>query len=184
MVPRRLERNVRLHEQLRKGLTLAQMGNQEQSDQSLAIPIEWNKIEQWICFVVRGLTWFHWQFLLPNSINTLVYGLTDEGEAFVARFDRMRAANRIRCDLGHGTIVYEAIQSTDDPTIAIWKFWIYGGAVMADLEQGQPSLTKCIVAMVAPSDLDRKTTEPNTIEREQAYQSGPWRFDHSSRCWR
>jgi hypothetical protein len=130
--PRRLAKNPKLHRELVRGSS--RISTRETSGlvvRALTVPIDGEKVEKLVGFIVRGLMSHHWNIVLGPDCFVDVLSLTGRGESFFARYRRMRARNRVRANIGNGALVYEGAQGTDNPQVSVWQLSIYGGAKMA-----------------------------------------------------
>ncbi len=130
--PRRLAKNQKLHRELARGSS--RLWTKEASGllvNSLTVPIDGAKLEKLVGYIVRGLIWHHWRTVLGADCSADVLSLTAHGEAFFRRYLNMKARNRVSGDIGHGALVYEGAQGTDNVQVSIWEVSIIGGAKMS-----------------------------------------------------
>ncbi len=116
----------------------------------MSVPLDWQMVEQWLVFVVKGLAWHHWKVLIGPDFAVYILALTPHGEALFQRFRKMRAAERIRQDVGAGTFSYEAAQGVDCPQVSVWEFSIYGGVTLAESRSTPKETVSKIGAVVGP----------------------------------
>jgi hypothetical protein len=148
--PRRLAKNQKLHRTLARGSS--RLWSKEASGllvRSLTVPIDGEKLEQLVAFIVRGLIWHHWGIVLGADCFVEVLSLTSRGEAFFARYRKMRANNRVKGDIGDGALVYEGAQGTDNPQVSVWELTVYGGLKMVGTDDKE--LTSKFGALTGPS---------------------------------
>ena len=129
---RRLAKNQKLHRELAQGT--ARIWTREPSGlvvRALTVPIDGEKVEKLVGFIVRGLMWHHWKIVLGPDCFVDVLSLTGRGEALFNRYQNMGARDRVRANIGNGALVYEGAQGTDNPQISVWEVSILGGAKMA-----------------------------------------------------
>ena len=156
MVPKRLAKNAVLHASLYQGMKRVWTREKGLILPTMSVPIDWPKVKQWLVFVVKGLAWHHWKVLIGPDCVVDILGLTSYGEAFFQRFRAMRAAERIRQDVGARTFSYEAAQGTDDPRVSVWEFSIYGGVKLTGDPTAPGQTVSKIGVMVGPrSTFDR-----------------------------
>lgn len=141
MGPRRLAKNVRLHQQIRIGQTRswAQFGNLVLP--SMTIPIDSSKIDALFRYIVRGVLRHHRQVLLGPDAGVWAGILSKEGERV---FRQMLSLNghRITENLGKQTFVYEGVQTSSDPEMSVWLFSVYGGLILGgDPNEPEPKAT-------------------------------------------
>lgn len=151
-VPPRLNKNRKLHQQLaskhhtvwakqRSGI-LAPAG---------AIPVDFKQVEALFTYVVKGLTWFHWQTYLTSDHFVVVLALNKFGEGvFQRKFFQVNVRDRVAANLGNGTFVYEGVQGVDTPEVTAWRFLIYGGIDMGGDPDQPHEASKVIGAFTGP----------------------------------
>lgn len=99
---------------------------------TIAAPFDWSKLEEWVVFVVKGLSWHHWQAPITPNYEVDVFWLSlRRDEAIFRRLFSMRAAQRLCEDVGAGTFAYSAAQGVDNPKVSVWELSIYGGIKLA-----------------------------------------------------
>jgi hypothetical protein len=134
-VPKRLEKNQRLHRELREGQVNVSLIQEDQASDTFALPIREGAIEELFEYIVKGLVWHHWRVYLGEQFPVEALVLSDHGRQF---FDQelfsKGAAQRTLENLGDGTIIYEGVQGMDCPQITVWRFHIYGGIILANGE--------------------------------------------------
>ena len=153
IVPKRLAKNMPLHASLRRGMKPHWAREKGLLVPTMSIPLEWQKVEQWLTYLVRGLAWHHWKVLIGADCAVHVLVLTSHGEAFFQQFRKMRAAKRIRHDVGDGTFMYEAAQGVDNPQVSVWEFSIYGGVTLAEGGGAPRQTASKIGAFVGPKNV-------------------------------
>jgi hypothetical protein len=135
MVPKRLQRNVKLHRQL------------AESKLDHAIPLEGDKLEELFALIARGLIWHHWRVYLDDeqhAIHTAM--LTPKGTRLYDELLFTREArDRVAVSVGGGTFRYEGLQGTDDPALTGWRFSIYGGLTVSEGDAGKPLAAQLVV---------------------------------------
>jgi hypothetical protein len=174
MVPKRLQKNAKLHSELRAGLkqsSLVVLAPDGIWEQPTSLPFDPVRLEQLFALIAKGLAWHHWRVCLGPGYSAIAGVFSDAGAEFVDRvlFAR-KARDRKIVSLGGGTFTYEGLQAVDDPNLTIWRFSIYGGVSFG----GDPRLpgqrASQIIAVTGPSALikrleslqvkPRVTTEP------------------------
>jgi hypothetical protein len=131
---------------------------------SFAIPIDDEKVERLVEYIVRGLTFHHWNVALGPDCFVDVLGLPLH-EAYFAQYRVMRGTNRVRGDIGNSALVYEGCQGGDNPHISVWELSMLGGVRIADVD-GAPVASKYGVV-----------TGPQTIKHRAARLRGDSLFD-------
>jgi len=157
-VPKRLSKNQKRHRALAKGHK--RVWTKETSGlilHTMSIPIDGEKVEKLIVFVVRGLMAHHCGIVLGSDCFVDVLSLTSHGESLFERYRSMRAKVRVTGNIGNGTLVYEAAQGTDNPQVSVWKLSLYGGAKMAGADGKE--FTSSFGAMTGPQTVKDRAAE-------------------------
>jgi len=156
--PRRLAKNQKLHRELAR--RSARIWTRKPSGlvvRALTLPIDGEKVEKLTGFIVRGLMWHHWNIVLGPDNFVDVLSLTPRGEAFFDRYQKMRARDRVRGDIGNGALVYEGAQGIDNPQISIWELSMLGGAKMVGA--GDTDFTSKFGVMTGPQSIKHRADE-------------------------
>jgi hypothetical protein len=142
LVPKRLEKNVRLQQELKAGYD----GDK--------IPLREGQIEALFCFVARGLLYHHWGIILTVDDCAASTVIRSDGAGFLNYvFTKMTPANRVAVNLGEGTLVYEGIQAKDYPQFTLWRFLVYGGLCFAEGSRDPNGKHSIIFAVTGPKGL-------------------------------
>lgn len=136
MVPKRLRKNAKLHQDLSSGvkkITNAALSSVWEYLQTMSIPIEPSKIETLFTFIAKGLAWHHWKVLLGTKDAVTAAVISNSGAPLLNQllFSRNSHA-RVNMNLGEGTFSYEGLQATDYAGLTIWRFSFYGGLCFAE----------------------------------------------------
>lgn len=131
-VPKRLARNVRLHNVLANHAeTVWVKENGEILVPTTAIPLDFAQVEHLIRYIVKALAWLHFKVQLTHEHFMMVLALSKAGEQlFEQKFFSLNVAKRIVSDVGDGTFMYEGVQGVDNASITAWRFALYGGLVL------------------------------------------------------
>jgi hypothetical protein len=130
--PKRLEKNQKLHRALARGR--GRLWTKEASGlivHAISIPIDGEKVEKLVTFIIRGLMAHHWGIVFGSDCFVDVLSLTSHGEGFFERYKTMRAKAQVKGNIGDGALAYEGSQGTDNPQVSVWKVSLYGGVKMA-----------------------------------------------------
>jgi hypothetical protein len=129
--------------------------------------LDWQKVEEWLVFVVKGLAWHHWKVLINSDCSVEIHALTPHGESVFQRLQALRAAERIDEDVGAGTFSYKASQGIDTPQTSVWEFLIYGGLTLSG-DHAEPGQTVSkIGVMVGPKQLSK--SEKGTVSDQAGH---------------
>jgi hypothetical protein len=126
-VPKRLAKNQRLHRELASGQTQVWSVERGLILPCLAIPIEGERIEQLVGYIVRGLMFHHWSVVLGNDCMVNVLSLTRHGEGFFGHYLGLNANQRALGNIGRGALQYHGAQGVDNPQVSFWVVSLYGG---------------------------------------------------------
>ena len=132
MVPRRLEKNLKLHRTLSEGRQDILVQDGDEIRETLILPFEGEKLASLLRYVARGLVAHHWGSPVPSSYYVGGGVLTEYGDAIMRDMFVKRAAARVQGDMGDGLFLYEGAQAVDDPHLTLWRFQIYGGIMVSD----------------------------------------------------
>jgi len=112
-VPKRLAKNQRLHRELTAGQIHIWSKESGLMMPCLSIPIEGERLEALVGYIVRGLLFHHWDVALGSDYSVEVYSLTRHGEQTFDRYLGMNAAQRVTGNVGQGVVVYRGVQAVD-----------------------------------------------------------------------
>jgi len=151
MVPKRLNKNKKLHKSLRSGMRRGWfVTDSGVLIKSTSIPIDFDKIERLMEYIVRGLCWEHMRVQLLEDDFVKVMAVTKHGENYFRnKLFSLNCNLRINRELGKGTVSYEGIQGTDDPKRTVWSIKLYGGIQMSDSEGAINDRTNTFVLVTA-----------------------------------
>lgn len=136
LVPKRLEKNAKLHRELQIGY----IGDK--------IPLHENQIEPLFVFIAKGLLWHHWGIILGADDCAAAIVVRDDGAGLLNHiFTKMPPRDRVVADLGEGTLTYEGIQAKDYPQFTLWRFLVYGGLEFGE-SAWDPNGRHCIIFAV------------------------------------
>ncbi len=130
--PRRLAKNQRLRRELARGSE--RIWTREPSGlvvRALTFPIDDEKVERLVEYIVRGLTFHHWKVALGLGCFVDVHSLPLQ-EAYFAQYRTTRGTNGVQGDFGNGALIYEGVQGGDNPQISVWEVSLFGGIRIAD----------------------------------------------------
>ena len=89
---------------------------------STAVPLDFEQLEKLFDYIIRALLWVHWSVQLEQNDLIKVMALTSAGEQyFDNRFFGVQVQNRIKKNLGSGTVSYEGVQGVDDKKTSAWR---------------------------------------------------------------
>lgn len=127
LAARRLAKNLRQKRALASGTSPVWLRDGSLYKRTIAVPMDWVKLEKLFALIARGLAWHHWNVLIGPDCFSNAHILQGTTKAQYTRMQGQRAAARVDANLGAGTFIYRGAQATDNPTITIWEFSIYRG---------------------------------------------------------
>lgn len=134
MVPKRLSRNQRLHEELYRNKSYSLLRDSSaQAVTTMVLPFDGKKLLALFEYITKGLLWHHWKTILSNEYFVQTISLTKAGEDFFENnFLNLYSPNRVSVALGGDTFRYIGAQGVDDPQISVWVFTIYNGVRLSE----------------------------------------------------
>jgi len=129
MVPPRLEKNSKLKKSIQAGsnnVWVKSIGS-EILQQSMTIPFEGIKLIELLRMIIRGLAFYHWKVITPQSYKVDVYSLTLEG---LIRFrDKIEPhflkVNSVEGNIGDGCFIYIGAKHSALPSLSCWEMSFY-----------------------------------------------------------
>jgi hypothetical protein len=147
MIPKRLRKNAKLCAELAAGF--AKSGG-------ITIPFDHVQLDQLFTMIARGLLWYHWQTLLGSGYSAIAATFSVAGElVFGPMLSSWNTPNRVTKNLGENTFSYQGVQATDCPQMTIWRFSMYGGAILTG-DPRIPGPASLAVAITGPEALIKK----------------------------
>jgi hypothetical protein len=126
-VPRRLDKNRKLHLALTEGQRDVLIEQDGALRESLTIPFDAAKLERLFVFIAKGLAECNWRVRIPTDYFVGAGFLSSEGERLFEQLMLRPARAEARGNLGDGLILYQGVQAIDDPCLTLWRFQVYGG---------------------------------------------------------
>jgi hypothetical protein len=126
-IPRRLGKNRKLHLELAEGMSevLTQAGGEVR--ENLTLPFHSDKLGRLFEFIAKGLVQHHWHLRVPSDYFVDAGFLNPEGERFFEQLMMRRSRAEARGNLGRGLVLYQGVQTLDNPLTTLWRFQLYGG---------------------------------------------------------
>jgi hypothetical protein len=149
MVPRRLAKNRKLHNQLAASQGRAWIKRGGMLQPSATLLLDAQKLEGIIRFIVRGLAAYHWETVIPADYAVGVGVWTEEGERLILPALPARGKAVARENWGNGAFEYDGVQAIDDPCLSLWRLKLYGGAVLGGDPAGTTDASPRIFAMTS-----------------------------------
>lgn len=163
MVPKRLEKNAKLHRELAVGLA---------ASGGVSVPLHPERIEKLFAMIAQGLAWYHWGVTLGKDHAATSSVFHDSGKQF---FDQMfscwNTPKRVSENLGSGTFAYQGAQATDDPQSTVWRFSMYGGVLFGG-DPRLPGSSSLAVAVTGSSSFVRRLQFRGAVGRRDSMKIG------------
>jgi len=134
MVPKRLARNQRLHEELQQNKSYSLLHDSSaQAVTTMVLPFDGQKLLSLFEYITKGLLWHHWKAFLSDDHFVQTIALTKTGEDFFERnFLSLHSPNRVSVTLGDETFRYVGAQGVDYPQISVWVYTVYNGLRLSE----------------------------------------------------
>lgn len=133
-VARRLPKNKKLSRELLSSMRPAWV----REDAGLWLPtmslnVDSAKLATLLKMIAQGLTWHHWNCLVPPNYYSDVLFMPDMVSVdFQGRVRSWGAERQVSIDLGQGTIRYEGVQTADPRELTVWSFSMFGGIAVSN----------------------------------------------------
>jgi hypothetical protein len=152
LVPSRLEKNQKLKRELSDGIKyVVRVGANGNGSRILTVPIEGKIYTGLFEYIVKALSWFHWETYIEKNSIILTTALTDFGkEIFDRHLFSLESKNAVDETLGEDTVKYFGMQAFDNSQISVWKFEIYNGLAVLNSEAEGFHKSTCIGAISGP----------------------------------
>lgn len=153
-VPERLAQNARLHRELAAGRETIEIedGDGQRKTGTTALPFDGEKFLRYAEFLVKGLLFRHWQIVLKPGFGVRVMTPTNAVAGQLITILARNARQRVKGDLGSGTITYEGAQGTDYAEMSVWTISIYAGVVLAEHSHHTDDLSTMLYAVTAKEE--------------------------------
>lgn len=153
-VPRRLEKNQRLHRSLAEGRTTAITFERGEHRQAMVVPIDGERVCELFGMIARALVWYEWSACLgPDDGSTTTF-LTSRGEVYFEKLLNSAVPSRlVHKGVGADTFRYWGAHVDGVPSMSIWKFQIFGGAQLAGDSKNPMEKASAIGVITGPRRL-------------------------------
>ena len=136
-VSKRLSKNLKLHRKLKEEMSYKDFQEKnEVTEKRLTVPLEPEKLHDFIEFVGKGLMWHHWEKYLPLNCSIKAFTPTPTGIEFLTNLFQLTTKYRVSCKLGDDTISYKGVMSEVDTGVSAWAIQLLGGITIADESSG------------------------------------------------
>jgi hypothetical protein len=153
LIPKRLERNQKLHHELIEGRELVigiEPGRAQPSVGVSALPFRGDTLVALMEYIARGLTFWHWKLLLPPDRTVLSAAFVhSEVAPFFEQLMAQNALNRVSDTLGNGVFTYEGVQAAAPLELTVWRM-SFGTVFKSDQHDQHPRVA---YAVTGPSSM-------------------------------
>lgn len=164
-VPRRLAKNPRLHQQLAAGRKRGWWRMKSGIIiPATVLPLDGEKLVEYVALVARGLMWHHWQVLLGSECFVEAQSLTGNGEKMFAAMSGWNGRARVAVRHPSGIFAYRAVQGIDTPKISVWELALLGGMTMSGGDDAPMRMNRFGI-MTGPKDIDENAKRVARAER-------------------
>jgi hypothetical protein len=152
MVLPRLRKNIKLHTALAAGATTVfQSMNDGSWTPQMSVPFDGQKLMALYSYITKGLAFHHWNICLSSEHILKVGFFTREGERHIEKLMSLNG-ERIQCNLGHDTFIYEGVRSYEDPYLTVWRMSFYG-AELGESRKSKLMRVSNAYAITAPNKM-------------------------------
>jgi len=152
LVPTRLEKNLKLKRELNEGMKYVWSNDKTGiSIRNLTVPFDGIRYAELFKYIAKALSWHHWGSYIKTESDILSVSLTQTGEeAFEKFLFPLKSSHKIEAMIGNNSIKYKGMQAVENDQISIWKFQIYNGVVVSNLEHEGFDKSSCIGVLTGP----------------------------------
>lgn len=117
-VPKRLDRNQRLHGQLRSGAGYSYVPSESNVlERRLHVSVDADVLHKFVGFIGRGLMWHHWGRYLPQDCTFHVFTPSPTGVQFLTDLFNLKTPHLVQSSLGGETVRYKGVMSRPCKTL-------------------------------------------------------------------
>jgi len=150
-VPRRLEKNRRLHRELAESQGKVQLRDDNGIKSTMTLSVEPDRIVRFARRMIQGLHAHHWE-PVPKGTWVGAGVLAPAGQKFQLELMHMRGL-RLRGDIGDGLFSYAALRSMERPYISAWWLQLFGGVMLGGDPNARGFASRDIFGLVAPEPI-------------------------------
>jgi len=138
-VPPRLDKNLKLRNELRKGSRRVWIRSQSNLIvPSGSVPLRGGELIKLLKMIIRGMAYYHWKTIIPSNYYVEVYSVTDdEIDYFRANILSGFAESYMNLNIGDGCFIYSCTRDPEDPGISAWEMSFYGARVTCSSDKGE-----------------------------------------------
>jgi hypothetical protein len=160
---KRLEKNQRLHKELKKGFGYRQVPLEYGgTEKRLVVNLNYEALHEFVGFIGRALIWCHWGKYLPLNFYFTVFTPSSTGIEYISQLFEMSSSYRVDVKLGGDTVRYKGVMSEIDEGLSVWAIQLLGGMTVSDESLGYVFKNSFVAMVTGPSktieDLERSIT--------------------------
>ena len=159
-VPRRLANNQRLWRDLASGASKVDLVEAGSKRRTTALPFEPDKLLGLFRLIARGLSFHHWDTVIPADHTVLASLVNPEYEPMLEQLFLGKGNAYARGAPGTGSFRYEGKQAIDHPALTIWRFQIYGGIRLVGDERLPSTIASNLWVCSTPPGVANLLLEP------------------------
>jgi hypothetical protein len=150
---RRLDKNAALRKKLEAGLAPLLVEHEGLVLPSVSLPLEGEQFIRLWAYIVRGLVWHEWKYVVPHGYCVEVLTLLDSGLDLFRQFLRMGPEHRRLGTFAEGAFEYTCTRNGADPAFSIWHIRLYGGVNIAGVTDRGRLAPLNICALTGPPEV-------------------------------
>ena len=122
---RRLAKNPSLRRKLVRGMESAIVVQDGRPLSTIALPFDGDDFLRLCAYMIRGLVWSQWKYVVPVNYHVEAITLTDAGLPLFHQLLQKNPRNRCDVTLAHGALQYTCTCNSQDPAFSVWHIRFY-----------------------------------------------------------
>lgn len=164
LVPKRLERNLKLKRQLSSGMRKEIPDKNGSAEAVITIPFDGAKYIEYWRYIVKGLVWHHFHTRIDEDTSVYAISSTIESEELLQKtFLALRSTNEVSETVGENTVKYSGTQANENQQLSVWEFDLYNGLTLSGSGETADVQSRKIFAITGPKVLIAKVQR--TLEK-------------------
>jgi len=163
-VKRRLEKNTKLHNKLRREYGYGYAPGQGKIlEKTLSLKFDGEILHKFISFVGLGLLWHHWEKCLPLDCSFYTFTPSPTGMNLVSKLFNFQTPYRVNVKLGGNTVRYKGVMSDKDECMSVWAVQLLGGITISTLNQSHIFKNSFVTMITGSQNIINKLNKENAI---------------------
>jgi hypothetical protein len=156
-VKRRLSKNHRLWRQLdEEAMKVVRLGPVGTAHLADAVPLNGTAVLNLYKYMVRGLSWHHWQRLIPSTAHMEAYFCNRTRDPMFSKLLEMPGQFKVSNTLADRVLEYEGVMTDEDDAFGAWRFsLLYGTAMRGESTDPEDEATHAMILVIPAAE--RKT---------------------------